>query len=695
MHVNEKGKKLLTGKRKNGRLLITAAILVCMLTACGSGAKGSAKEPSSPQNQTAAQQGGSQQGGSQKSESAISEDSIVNFHNEKGFIRLQEDMKNGDIPLECNVLYDEGGARPDVTVTDQETIREIYGQLADITVGEKTNLSVTDSYHHISFRLRNDTYVSFYYEGDDLFCWGEDNYTVSGSKNLWNTVRQLQDIAMRETPDQTAAQSQQSGTSKTGDTTVGNSSDKDSTKEHRVEGDISEDTKESMDVAVSGSGGIAGIGNTAQEGLKTSGTGTGIYGENDGHDTADGTETAGGTSGLPEDTGTDIASETFPDQETGQPSGIRGEKGTETDSSAGTSVETGTQTETEPADQTETTDIAGTADTKGTANTGTTSGQEGVAGTADTTAAAGTADTAAQGSTQETANPALDPAMEAAYTEVVRAYAKVLKVDKETFMELFSQGYYSPPTPAAEAVTGVETAPDVESASDTESVPDAEALSAAEALPEAVSEPGVEAASDAEPASGAEAAPDDRQVPDYDERINYEMFRDMYTNAVPGQVFYGLHDYNADGIQELVIAVGNEEYKTVSAMYTFDGQKAVSLFTGNFTPAYRVAVFLGPDNTFIVHGSGGAMSGGDTICCIADDRSGLKIIAEYEYDSVTYGNMDRHSKTGEVIKEEEYNAKYGQYGMMDTPDKGVSFTPVSEEAQVTLPGAAQESGLNQ
>ena len=653
MFVNGKGKKYSGKKRKNGKILITAALTVCMLTACGFGGKGSSKEPASTQNQTVTQQGGSQQGGSQKSEPAVSENSIVNFQNEKGFVKLREDMKNGDIPIECNVLYDEEGSRPDVTVTDQETIRNIYGQLADITVGDKTDMSVTDSYHHITFRLRNDTYVSFYFEGEDIFCCGEDNYTVSGSRNLWNTVRQLQDVAIREKQNQTRnqtqtadqSQSQQSGTSKTGGTKEGtkdgtkaeNSSDKDSTKENRVTGDISDETKEGKDVSTSGTGQITGVGKAAPEEAQTAGTGTGVSGENDGHSAAGDGGSSGSYTGLQENKGTDIASETPSGQETDQHSGISGQKSTETGSNTGTSSDTDTQTGSDPAGST---DKAGTADTTEVAGTAGIADTAEAAGTAGTAGIAGTADTAATAApAQELADPALNPAMEAAYTEIVRAYAKVLKVDRETFMELFSQGYYSPQAPDAG------TTPD------------------------------------------AEPVPDASQAPAYDERINYEMFLDMYTDAVPGEVMYGLHDYNADGVQELVIAVGDGERRTVRAMYTFDGSKAVSLFTGDLTPAYRVDIFLQPDSTFLVHASGGAMSGGDTICRIADDRSGLKIIAEYEYDAVKYGNMDRHSKTGEVIKEEDYN---GEYGTMDTPDKGVSFTPVNEEAQVTLPAAAEK-----
>ena len=701
MFVNGKGKKYSGKKRKNGKILITAALTVCMLTACGFGGKGSSKEPASTQNQTVTQQSGSQQGGSQKSEPAVSENSIVNFQNEKGFVKLREDMKNGDIPIECNVLYDEEGSRPDVTVTDQETIRNIYGQLADITVGDKTDMSVTDSYHHITFRLRNDTYVSFYFEGEDIFCCGEDNYTVSGSRNLWNTVRQLQDVAIREKQNQTRnqtqtadqSQSQQSGTSKTGGTKEGtkdgtkaeNSSDKDSTKENRVTGDISDETKEGKDVSTSGTGQITGVGKAAPEEAQTAGTGTGVSGENDGHSAAGDGGSSGSYTGLQENKGTDIASETPSGQETDQHSGISGQKSTETGSNTGTSSDTDTQTGSNPAGPT---DKAGTADTTEVAGTAGIADTAEAAGTAGTAGIAGTADTAATAApAQELADPALNPAMEAAYTEIVRAYAKVLKVDRETFMELFSQGYYSPQAPDAGTTPDAEPVPDAEAASDAEPAPDAEAASdggtASDA--EAASVAGLEA--DTESAPDAEPVPDASQAPAYDERINYEMFLDMYTDAVPGEVMYGLHDYNADGVQELVIAVGDGERRTVRAMYTFDGSKAVSLFTGDLTPAYRVDIFLQPDSTFLVHASGGAMSGGDTICRIADDRSGLKIIAEYEYDAVKYGNMDRHSKTGEVIKEEDYN---GEYGTMDTPDKGVSFTPVNEEAQVTLPAAAEK-----
>lgn len=606
---------ILKGKRKNARLLVAAALVLCMLTACGSGGKGSA----SSQSQTSSQQSGSQQDGSQAVQSAIPENSVVNFQKEKGYVKLQEDMKNGDIPIECNVLYDEDGARPDVTVTDPDMIREIYGQLADITVGDKTSERVTGKYHHITFRLRNDTYVSFYFEGDDLFCRGEDNYTVSGSKNLWNSVRQLQNTAMKENQTKTAEktdQTEQSNTSKTASASA-RSSSKGSTRENAISGTVSDAVNEDIDLSSEDSGNVSGVA-------------VGISGSTGGQDTQDDAQSADDTSGS------GIAPETPADQETDQSQDISGE--TETGSQTDTAGDTETQTQTDPADASDTADTkdaantadtADTADTSAAADTGEAAQAADTAGDAQADPAEEQSDSSATAQTAaaaEIADPALNPDMEAAYTEIVRAYAKVLAVDKDTFMNSFNQGSYSP------------------------------------------------------------QAPDFVPAPDFDERINYELFRDLYTNSVPGEVLYGLHDYNADGIQELVIAVGEGEYKTVRAMYTFDGTKAVSLFTGSLTPAYRVDVLLLLDGRFIVHGSGGATSGSDTICRIADDASGLEIAAEYTYDASENGNMDHYSPTGEVVTEADF---YELFGTTTNPADGISFTPASEDAEVSLLPAAE------
>ena len=184
--------------RKKVRILTAGLLMLCMLTACGLG--GGKKPASSEENQTVQENTSGKAADSNqpagKEQTEIPEDSILNFQNDSGFARLRKDMEKGDVPIECSALYDQGGSRPEVKVTDQTVIRELYEELAKMTVGNKSDTSVTDSYHRITFRLRNDKYVTFNFEGEDLFCWQNDNYTVTNGSSLWYHVRQLQQAQM-------------------------------------------------------------------------------------------------------------------------------------------------------------------------------------------------------------------------------------------------------------------------------------------------------------------------------------------------------------------------------------------------------------------------------------------------------------------------------------------------------------------
>lgn len=624
----------LNGRGKYSKLLVTAAILVCMLTACSFGRGKESPTQNNQQTQAVSQ---AQNSGSQTSGSVLPEDSILNFQNDKGFARLQSDMKNGDIPIECNVLYDEDGARPDVTVTDQETIREIYDQLADITVGDKSSEKVTGSYHHITFRLRNDTYVTFNFEGEKLFCWGVDNYIVSGGNNLWNSVRRLQMAEMnsQDQAKQTAgntAQTEQASTSKTSSSSAKNS-DKDSAKEKETEktglkGKRAPESQDGVETASDQDGSTSVTGDKAKsenglagEAAKTTknDASKGIEAEKDSAGKSQKTADTDKKQSADASKDAQKPAQTTPSDKAAEapadPAGTSDDAGKD----SGTVLpDAGTADTGNTAEAAEGTDTGNTAEPAAGADTSAEAKTEPAADPSDSSTA-GTAATAQ--AAEETADPGLDPAMAEAYTDIVRAYAKVFSIDKDKFMEAYSEGLYSKEAPN----------PDLAS--------------------------------------------------DFDERINYDLYLDLYTGTLEGDAAYGLHDYNNDGIQELVIAVVDGDYKTLRAMYTFDGKKAVSLFTGSITPAYRVDVFSLPDEEFLVHSSGGAASGGDTICRIKEDASGMKIIAEYEYDATKTGNLDHISKTGEVLTEEEF---YDKYSETSNPADGLSFEKVSEDAEVSL-----------
>lgn len=124
---------------------------------------------------------------------SVPDDSILFFMANDGSMQLMRDMVDGRTPVSCNVLYDAMGSRPEVTVTDPDTIIELYNRLAQMTVGNMTTMSVTDAYHHIYFTLEDGTVVGWHFETEALLCMGSTNYEAYDNGNLWGLVQELQE----------------------------------------------------------------------------------------------------------------------------------------------------------------------------------------------------------------------------------------------------------------------------------------------------------------------------------------------------------------------------------------------------------------------------------------------------------------------------------------------------------------------
>ena len=121
---------------------------------------------------------------------------ILSFQDDENTAKLVSDMEAGKLPTECYVMYDEMGSRPEVEVTDPEILKEIYKRFSQMTVGAKTDTSVTDSYHYIIFILQDGTEVSWGFEGIGLLIRGQENYEVSDEGGLWEYVRRMQEEIM-------------------------------------------------------------------------------------------------------------------------------------------------------------------------------------------------------------------------------------------------------------------------------------------------------------------------------------------------------------------------------------------------------------------------------------------------------------------------------------------------------------------
>lgn len=128
----------------------------------------------------------------------LSDDSILVFDGDAASAQLVEDMQAGRTPTSCTVLYDQMGALPSVNITDARTIRKVYKKLARMHVEGETNMSITDSYHYVSFELQDGTKASYNFEGEDILVRGAKSYAVSDRSGLWAYVRQLQEDYLRE-----------------------------------------------------------------------------------------------------------------------------------------------------------------------------------------------------------------------------------------------------------------------------------------------------------------------------------------------------------------------------------------------------------------------------------------------------------------------------------------------------------------
>ena len=160
-------------KRSPFFVCVLLVLALCLLTACGS------KDASAKSDPSAAAQ------------TATAGTSLLRYNEDEGSMKLIQAFEEGNIPEEVVFRYDQMGANPEITVTDPETIQELYRLLGAVTVTGVTNESITDCYHFIQFKLADDLYISYSFEGEDIWCYGKTNYAIENSKKLFNYMLNL------------------------------------------------------------------------------------------------------------------------------------------------------------------------------------------------------------------------------------------------------------------------------------------------------------------------------------------------------------------------------------------------------------------------------------------------------------------------------------------------------------------------
>ena len=123
----------------------------------------------------------------------IPADSILLYNDDEGSAELIEYFAEGNVPEEANILYDQMGSNPDITITDADTIKELFDRLSKVEVVRETNESITDCYHHVQFKLGDDDYIYYSFEGSEIWCSGTKRCSINDNADLFGYMRDLTD----------------------------------------------------------------------------------------------------------------------------------------------------------------------------------------------------------------------------------------------------------------------------------------------------------------------------------------------------------------------------------------------------------------------------------------------------------------------------------------------------------------------
>jgi hypothetical protein len=143
-------------------------------------------------------------------------------------------------------------------------------------------------------------------------------------------------------------------------------------------------------------------------------------------------------------------------------------------------------------------------------------------------------------------------------------------------------------------------------------------------------------------------------IDSFDEAAHPELpwYTAVLTRFEGNRYYEGYYDFDGNGVPEMVIAVGDDAYKTPIAVYAFDGKSMHYLCKEH--PLGERAFLSRTDGLFVVHGSGGAASGVLAVYRIAEDGWSTEIVdvISYEYsdaEHVTYTPELGNLRADEVV----------------------------------------------
>lgn len=133
----------------------------------------------------------------------------------------------------------------------------------------------------------------------------------------------------------------------------------------------------------------------------------------------------------------------------------------------------------------------------------------------------------------------------------------------------------------------------------------------------------------------------------------YSLVHYLQTRDFGEKLCYGFHDFDGNGVPELVMALGENRYPL--GIYAFDGS-ALRYLCPEQALGERARLGLTEDGSFIVHGSGGAASGGVIVYRIGADGFSTDIQSWYEYEYQPDGSVRIENYVGQ-LRPEDFDAE--------------------------------------
>jgi hypothetical protein len=130
----------------------------------------------------------------------------------------------------------------------------------------------------------------------------------------------------------------------------------------------------------------------------------------------------------------------------------------------------------------------------------------------------------------------------------------------------------------------------------------------------------------------------------------YSLVTYLYNQYDGVYLYSGRFDFDGNGVPELIMAVGDEQYRQPIGIYAFDGSKFVYLCKEQ-PLGDRTHVSVSGDGTFTVCGSGGAASGVVLVYRIAADGCSIDIRDWYSYEYQADGSVIISPQVGEMSAE--------------------------------------------